>query len=286
VKESRVATERVIDGSAMARNIREEIRAEADQAAAQRGRRPGLAVVLVGDNPASATYVRSKTRAAREVGFQSWTHRRDAGIATTDLLALIETLNRDDQVDGILVQLPLPTHVDTDAVLEAIDPAKDVDGLTPANLGRLVAGRPGPVPCTPRGVMVLLERSGEPVTGRRAVIIGRSRLVGLPLAILLTRAGATVTVCHTRTVNLADEVRRADVVVAAAGVPHLVQGDWVRPDAVLVDVGISRHGDRLVGDVHPDARERCRRYTPVPGGVGPMTVAMLLKNTLEAFQRR
>jgi methylenetetrahydrofolate dehydrogenase (NADP+)/methenyltetrahydrofolate cyclohydrolase len=213
---------------------------------------------------------------------RSWTVRLPASSTTDDVVRAVEEANAAGDADGILVQMPLPPQVDANRVLDAVSPAKDVDGLTPASLGRLAAGLPGPRPCTPRGVMRLLDLAGEPVAGRRVVILGRSRLVGLPLALLMTHADATVTVCHSRTPDVAQAVRGADIVVAAVGRPRFVQPEWVADHMVLVDVGITRGPEGLVGDVHPAASARVRRWTPVPGGVGPMTVAMLLRNTVEA----
>jgi methylenetetrahydrofolate dehydrogenase (NADP+)/methenyltetrahydrofolate cyclohydrolase len=276
-----------IDGQAIAARLRAEVAAQA-AALRARGVAPGLAVVLVGDDPASAVYVRSKTRAAREAGVDVRDHKLPATTAQADLAALIAELNRAAEVDGILVQLPLPAPLDADAVLRALDPAKDVDGLHPTSLGLLAQGKPGFVPCTPRGCMRLLAEVGAELAGARAVVVGRSLLVGKPIALLLANANATVTLCHSRTRDLADEVRRADIVVAAVGRPELVRGDWIKPGAVVIDVGINRTAEgKLIGDVEfAAAAERARAITPVPRGVGPMTIACLLENTVQAARQR
>jgi methylenetetrahydrofolate dehydrogenase (NADP+)/methenyltetrahydrofolate cyclohydrolase len=269
---------RLLDGRALAARVRAEVAARV----ATRPRAPGLVVVLVGDDPASAVYVRSKDRAAREAGIGARTIRLPATTTEAALLAEIGTLNDDPIVDGILVQLPLPPGVRTEAVLDAIDPAKDVDGLTPTNAGLLASGRRGLVPCTPKGVMRLLAET--PLAGARAVVLGRSVLVGRPAAALLTAADATVTLAHSRTRDLVALCRRADVLVAAIGRPEMVRGDWIAPGATVIDVGINRLPDgRLVGDVaFEEAASVAGAITPVPGGVGPMTIACLLENTLEA----
>jgi methylenetetrahydrofolate dehydrogenase (NADP+)/methenyltetrahydrofolate cyclohydrolase len=275
-----------IDGKAVAARLRAEV-AEAAAGLRQRGVAPTLATVLVGDDPASAVYVRSKTRAAREAGVDVRDHKLPANATQAGLAAVIDRLNRDTEIDGILVQLPLPPALDADAVIGALDPAKDVDGLHPVSLGLLAQGRPSFVPCTPSGCMRLLREVGTELPGARAVVIGRSLLVGKPVALLLANASATVTLCHSRTRDLADEVRRADVVVAAIGRPELVRGDWIKPGAVVLDVGINRVAGALVGDVEfAVAAERARAITPVPGGVGPMTIACLLENTVMAARRR
>ncbi len=250
--------------------------------------RPGLVVVLVGDHPASAVYVRNKDRAAREAGLDARTIRLPADTGEAALLALVGELNADPAVDGILVQLPLPTHVPPRAVIEAIDPAKDVDGFHPLNVGRLSDGLAVLAPCTPRGVMKLLAHAGVALAGARAVVLGRSAIVGRPVASLLLAADATVTIAHSRTRDLAEMCRRAEVVVAAVGRPEMVRGDWIAPGAVVIDVGINRLADgRLVGDV---AYEECLGHagaiTPVPGGVGPMTIACLIENTVKASVAR
>jgi methylenetetrahydrofolate dehydrogenase (NADP+)/methenyltetrahydrofolate cyclohydrolase len=276
-----------IDGKAVAARLRAQVAGAALELRA-RGVAPTLAIVLVGDDPASAVYVRSKTRAAREANVDVRDHKLPATVAQAELVALVEQLGRDADVDGILVQLPLPAPLDVDAVIRAIDPAKDVDGLHPVSLGQLAQGKPGFVSCTPRGCMHLLAEVGAELAGARAVVIGRSLLVGKPVALLLANANATVTLCHSRTRDLADEVRRADVVVAAVGRPEMVRGDWIRPGAVVIDVGINRTAEgKLIGDVEfAAAAARARAITPVPGGVGPMTIACLLENTVLAARGR
>ena len=277
----------LIDGKAVAARVRAEVMQAASELRAT-GAAPTLAVVLVGDDPASAIYVRNKTRAAREANVDVRDHRLPATATQAELGALIDSLNRDSGVDGILVQMPLPPPLDPDAVVRALDPGKDVDGLHPANLGSLAQGRPRFVPCTPNGCMRLLREVDTQLDGARAVVIGRSLLVGKPIALLLSNANATVTMCHSRTRDLADEVRRADIVVAAVGRAELVRGDWIKPGAVVLDVGMNRKADgKLVGDVEfAAAAERARAITPVPGGVGPMTVAYLLENTVTAARWR
>jgi methylenetetrahydrofolate dehydrogenase (NADP+)/methenyltetrahydrofolate cyclohydrolase len=276
-----------IDGKAIAARLRAEV-ADAARALAEQGVVPTLAVVLVGDDPASAVYVRSKTKAAGEANVGVRDHKLPASTTQAELAALIETLNRDPGVDGILVQLPLPAHLSADAIIAAIDPAKDVDGLHPVSLGALAQGRPTLAPCTPSGCMRLLREVGAELVGARAVVLGRSLLVGKPMALLLNNANATVTMCHSRTRDLADECRRADIVVVAIGRAELVRGDWIRDGAVVLDVGMNRTAaGALVGDVdYAGAAERARAITPVPGGVGPMTIACLLENTVIAARKR
>lgn len=275
-----------IDGKRVAAAVRGEVRERVARLAAV-GVVPGLATVLVGDDPASHLYVGSKEKACEEVGMRSFGHRLGAGTAAADLLALVRDLGRRPDVHGILVQLPLPGHLDARAIIEALPPEKDVDGLHPINQGRLLAGEPGLRPCTPLGVMRLIAETGRPVRGARAVVVGRSLLVGKPVAMLLLEQHATVTMCHSRTVDLGGEVARADIVVAATGQAGLVRGGWVRPGAVVIDVGMNRGPDgKLCGDVEfAAARDRAAFITPVPGGVGPMTVAMLLANTVSAAER-
>jgi methylenetetrahydrofolate dehydrogenase (NADP+)/methenyltetrahydrofolate cyclohydrolase len=278
----------IIDGKAVAAAVRAEVRAEVDEL--QRAFRvsPGLATVLVGGDPASATYVRNKRKASADAGIASFPHELPAETRQEDLLALVHDLNARPDVHGILVQLPLPAHLDTNAVIDSIDPDKDVDGLHPWNQARLVLGRDGLRPCTPLGVMRLLDEVGLDLTGARAVVVGRSQLVGKPVAFLLLERHATVTLCHSRTRALGEEVGRADVLVAAIGRAEYIRGAWVKSGAVVIDVGINRGADgRLVGDVEfAAAQERAAHITPVPGGVGPMTVAMLLKNTVLATRRQ
>jgi methylenetetrahydrofolate dehydrogenase (NADP+) / methenyltetrahydrofolate cyclohydrolase len=278
----------VIDGKAVAAEVRERVAGEVQElAAASGGRTPGLATVLVGDDPASHVYVGNKRKQTEEVGMRSVHHGLEASASQEELLALIDELNADDAVDGILVQLPLPGQIDQDPVIASIDPAKDVDGLTAGSAGLLAQGRPGLVSCTPRGVMELLRHTGIEPEGAEAVIIGRSILVGRPLASLLLNANATVTVCHSRTRDLPGACRRADILVAAVGSPRLVKADWVKPGAAVIDVGMNRTDDGLVGDVDFDpVSEVAGAITPVPGGVGPMTIAMLLQNTVLAAKSR
>ena len=275
---------RLIDGGATAAALN----AITAKRIAEAGIEPRLAIVLVGEDPASAVYVRNKGRAARAAGVAADTIRLAAAASEAEVLGEVARLNADPAVDGILVQLPLPRPIRPQAVIEAIDPAKDVDGLTPANAGRLAGGSPFLVPATPLGVMKLLAAAGVPTAGRRALVIGRSRLVGRPLALLLTAADATVTLAHSRTRDLAAECRRAEILVAAIGRPELVRASWIGPGAVVIDVGINRRPDgRLAGDVATaEAAEVAAAITPVPGGVGPMTIACLLENTLTAALAR
>ncbi len=277
----------LIDGTAIAAKLRAEV---ATAAAALRARdiAPCLAVVLVGEDPASAVYVRSKTKAAREANVDVRDHKLPATTTQAELMALVAQLNRDPDVDGILVQLPLPAGLDSDAVIRALDPAKDVDGLHPVNLGYLAQGRPVFSPCTPKGCMRLLREVGAELSGARAVVIGRSVLVGKPIALLLANANATVTMCHSKTRDLPGETRRADIVIAAVGRPEMVRGDWIAEGAIVLDVGINRTAEgKIVGDVaFTEAAQRARAITPVPRGVGPMTIACLLENTVEAATRR
>jgi methylenetetrahydrofolate dehydrogenase (NADP+)/methenyltetrahydrofolate cyclohydrolase len=277
-------TARTIDGTAVAAALRAGIAARV----AALSYRPGLAVVLLGSDPASETYVRNKDKAATQAGIAAWTIRLPADTTPAALLERIETLNADPAVDGILVQLPLPPHIDAAAIVEAVDPAKDVDGFHPVNVGRLASGRPALVPCTPLGVMRLLAHENVTVAGARALVLGRSAIVGRPLVGLLLAANATVTVAHSHTRDLAAECRRADILVAAIGRPELVRGNWIMPGATVIDVGINRLPDgRLVGDVaFAEAAAVAGAITPVPGGVGPMTIACLLDNTVTAAERR
>jgi methylenetetrahydrofolate dehydrogenase (NADP+)/methenyltetrahydrofolate cyclohydrolase len=284
--ESRVRA-RTIDGKAVAAAVRERVRAEVAEYAGTAGRAPVLATVLVGEDPASQIYIRNKREACEEVGMGSRHHGLDADTSEGDLLARVAELGEDDGVDGILVQLPVPDQIDPDAVVAAIDPGKDVDGLTPLNAGLLAHGAPGLVPCTPAGVMELLRHEGVDLEGAEAVVVGRSKLVGVPVARLLLAANATVTMCHSRTRDLPAACRRADVLVAAVGVPRLLGADAVKPGAVVIDVGMNRTEDGLCGDVdYEAAAEVAAAITPVPGGVGPMTIAMLLFNTLAAARAR
>jgi methylenetetrahydrofolate dehydrogenase (NADP+) / methenyltetrahydrofolate cyclohydrolase len=301
-------TARVLDGT----KIRDEIFAELKDEIVRLGHegiRPGLAAVLVGENPASQLYVKSKIAACEQLGIVSGMHTPAASVTTEQMLRLVHDLNNDQAVDGILIQLPLPSQVDTKRVLEAVDPAKDVDGFHPVSLGRLVSGRPGLVACTPAGCMEILRRNNIPIEGANAVVLGRSDIVGKPMALLLMHANATVTICHSKTRDLPGVVRRADIVVAAMGRAGYVQADWIRPGAAVIDVGTNKvtdakqaesllrnfparlekfraKGSALVGDVHPDAVNTAGALTPVPGGVGPMTITMLMSNTVKAARLR
>ncbi|HET9641120.1 MAG TPA: bifunctional methylenetetrahydrofolate dehydrogenase/methenyltetrahydrofolate cyclohydrolase FolD [Allosphingosinicella sp.] len=282
-----------IDGRAFAAWLRDRVAGAVPAFTAGSGRAPGLAVVLVGDDPASQVYVRSKGRATVEAGMASFEHRLPDTASQEELLALVEQLNDDEAVDGILVQLPLPAGIDDKAVIEAIDPAKDVDGFSSVNAGRLAVGEAGLVPCTPLGCLMLLKKQLGDLAGLEAVVIGRSNIVGKPMAQLLLAENCTVTIAHSRTRDLPEVVRRADIVVAAAGRPELVRGDWLKPGATVIDVGINRvpggegGKDRLVGDVdYASAAEVAAAISPVPGGVGPMTIAVLLRNTLVAAHAR
>jgi len=278
---------RVIDGKAVAGAVRERVRSDVVAFAAEAGRVPTLATVIVGDDPASEIYVRNKHRACEEVGMRSVHHGLASETTEAELLELVAALRFDEEVDGILVQLPVPAHIDPDAVVAAIDPGKDVDGLTPLNAGLLAHGSPSLVPCTPSGVMELLRHEEVELEGTEAVVVGRSKLVGVPVARLLLAANATVTICHSRTHELAAVCRRADVLVAAAGAPRLLGADAVKPGAVVIDVGMNRLEDGLCGDVDFEpVAEVAGAITPVPGGVGPMTIAMLLVNTLQAARLR
>jgi methylenetetrahydrofolate dehydrogenase (NADP+)/methenyltetrahydrofolate cyclohydrolase len=277
----------LIDGKALAAKVKAGLKDEAAALLARYGRPPGIAVVRVGDDEASKIYVTSKEKTARELGFGSWHHHLEATTSQAALLELVQTLNRDPLVDGILVQMPLPRHVDATRVLEAIDPAKDVDGFHALNAGQLFQGRPALVACTPAGVMRMLQEIGFDPAGKRCVVVGRSNIVGRPMAMLLLNAHGTVTICHSRS-DVAAEVRRADLVVAAVGVARLVKGEWLQSGAVVIDVGQIRGPDgKLVGDVDFEScRERASWITPVPGGVGPMTIAMLMSNTVQAARAR
>src|SRR6266852_1258288 len=305
---SRGMTARILDGTRIRDQIFAELEMEIARLAAE-GIRPGLAAVLVGENPASQLYVKSKIAACEQLGLASWLHTPPASFTTVQMLHLVRDLNNDNAVDGILIQLPLPKQVDTKRVLEAVDPAKDVDGFHPVNLGHLVSGRPGLVACTPAGCMEILRRNGIVIEGANAVVLGRSDIVGKPMALLLMHANATVTICHSKTRDLPDVVRRADIVVAAMGKAGYVEAGWIKPGAAVIDVGTNRVTDRaeaerlfcnfperleklrtkgnaLAGDVHPDAINTAGALTPVPGGVGPMTIAMLMSNTVKAARLR
>jgi len=278
---------RVIDGKAVAAAVRDRVRGEVTAFEAEAGRAPTLATVIVGEDPASQIYIRGKHRACEEVGIGSVHHGLPAATTENELLELVGELGLDPEVDGILVQLPVPDQIDPDAVVGALEPGKDVDGLTPLNAGLLAHGTPALVPCTPAGAMELLRHEGVELEGAEAVVVGRSKLVGVPVARLLLAANATVTVCHSRSRDLEATCARADVLVAAAGVPRLLGADAVKPGAVVIDVGMNRLEDGLCGDVdYEAATERAGAITPVPGGVGPMTIAMLLVNTLQAARSR
>jgi len=287
VTESAPPAATVIDGRAVAARVRAAVAREVEAFVAASGARPGLATILVGGDAASQVYVGAKQKACAEVGVEGFDHRLPADAAAADLAALIAELGADDRVSGILLQLPLPSHLDGPAMTALIDPSKDVDGLTPVSAGLLTQGRPGLRPCTPLGVIELLDAHGIELEGAEAVVVGRSILVGKPVASLLLERNATVTVCHSRTRDLAAVCARADVLIAAVGVPRLVTADFVKPGAAVIDVGMNRTEDGLVGDVDFDAvSARAGFITPVPGGVGPMTIALLLRNTLAAARAR
>ncbi len=279
--------DKIIDGKLIAEKIRGEI-AVAVEGLKGKGVTPGLAVVLVGEDPASQVYVSMKKKACAAAGIFSDEHKLPAETTEAQLLALIDELNGDERIDGILVQLPLPKQINENKILEAISPKKDVDGFHPYNVGRLVTGNPLFRPCTPYGVMKMIEHTGLDLTGKEVVVVGRSNIVGKPVALMCLAQHATVTICHSRTKDLAAQVAKADVLIAAVGQPEMIKGAWVKPGAVVIDVGVNRVGEKkLVGDVEFDAAlERAGAITPVPGGVGPMTIAMLLYNTLESAKRR
>jgi len=279
-------TARILDGKAIAAELRADIRRRVERRLARGLRAPGLAVVLVGEDPASAVYVRNKRKACADCGFHSLVHELATDTPEADLVELVATLNHDANIDGILVQLPLPRHVNGRKVTEKIDPAKDVDGFHPYNVGHLALRMPLLRPCTPKGVMTLLGRTDEDLAGKDAVVIGQSNIVGRPMALELLDAGCTVTVCHSQTRDLADKVAMADIVVAAVGSPGIVPGNWIKPGAIVIDVGINRLPDgSLTGDVdYAEAARRASWITPVPGGVGPMTIVSLLENTLQAAE--
>ena len=301
-------TARILDGAKIRDEVFAELGTEIRRLAAD-GVRPGLAAVLVGENPASQLYVKSKIAACEQLGLASWLHTPPASVTTDRMLRLVQQLNADDAVDGILIQLPLPPQVDTKRILEAVDPSKDVDGFHPVSLGRLVSGRPGLVACTPAGCMEILRRNNIAIEGANAAVLGRSDIVGKPMALLLMHANATVTICHSKTRDLPDVLRRADIIVAAMGKAGYVHADWIKPGAAVIDVGTNRvtnpdeaarlfrnfparlekfqaKGAALVGDVHPDAVNIAGALTPVPGGVGPMTITMLMSNAVKAARLR
>jgi len=276
----------IIDGKAIAAKLRAEIAAKVKKLQTQ-GITPGLATVLVGEDPASEVYVRMKGNACQYVGMHSVKHTLPAETTEAELLALVDRLNNDPTIHGILVQLPLPKQINTDTVLEAIAPAKDVDGFHPYNVGRLMIGKPTFQPCTPYGIMVMLREAGVDLAGKEVVVVGRSNIVGKPVALMCLQQHATVTICHSKTRDLPSKVRAADVVIAAVGIPEMIKGEWIKEGAVVIDVGVNRIGEKkLVGDVEfAAAAQRASAITPVPGGVGPMTITMLLHNTLEAAQK-
>ena len=275
----------LIDGKKVAQEIRSAIGEEVAKLKASSGNVPGLATVLVGEDPASAVYVRSKNKICKELGFISLEHTLPENTGEKDLLALIDELNRNEAISGILVQLPLPKHIDSIKILEAIDPAKDVDGFHPESMGRLMMGTAVLAPCTPSGIIEMLDRYEVEIEGRHAVVLGRSNIVGKPVALLLLHRNATVTICHSRTKDLSTVTRTADILIAAVGRPNMVTGDMVKQGAVVIDVGINRVDGKLVGDVaFSEVEPKASLITPVPGGVGPMTIAMLMHNTLKAFK--
>src|SRR5882672_2169693 len=299
---------RILDGLKIRDEIFAELKLEVERLSAQ-GIRPGLAAVLVGENPASQIYVKSKIAACEQLGIASWLHTPPAGVSTDYMLQLVRDLNADDNVDGILIQLPLPSQTDSKRVLEAVDPAIDVDGFHPVSMGMLVSNRPGLVACTPAGCMEMLRRNKIPIEGANAVVLGRSDIVGKPMAFLLLHANATVTICHSKTRDLPDVIRRADILIAAIGKAGYVQPDWIKPGAAVIDVGTNKvtdaaeaaqllgnfperlekfrsKGNVLIGDVHPDAIQVAGALSPVPGGVGPMTITMLMSNTVKAARLR
>ncbi len=279
---------KIIDGKAVAQRLRQQICQQVDTLVAAGRRRPGLAVVLVGEDPASQVYVRNKKKACHEVGFADFSYELPADASEAEVLELIDRLNDHDEVDGILVQLPVPDQINPDKIIERIRPDKDVDGFHPYNMGRLATRNPQLAPCTPHGVMTLLAETGQPIRGRNAVVVGASNIVGVPMALELLNARATVTVCHSATQDLPAKVSEADILVVGVGIPEMIKGEWIKPGAIVIDVGINRLDDgRLVGDVEFEtAKDRAGWITPVPGGVGPMTIATLLENTLQAYRLR
>jgi methylenetetrahydrofolate dehydrogenase (NADP+)/methenyltetrahydrofolate cyclohydrolase len=291
-EENQMSTARLIDGNQISEELRDKVAAAAHEMRDFHHVTPGLAVILVGEDPASQVYVRNKNKRTIEAGMKSFEHKLPADISEEQLLLLIAGLNDDSEVHGILVQLPLPRHIDAQKVIEAIDPAKDVDGFHPVNVGRLASGGTAMVPCTPLGSMLMIKREIPDLAGKRAVVVGRSNIVGKPMAQLLLRESCTVTIAHSKTLDLPGECRRADILVAAVGRPEMIKGDWIKPGAVVIDVGINRinkpeGGTRLVGDVaFAEAVQVAGAITPVPGGVGPMTIAMLLRNTVVAAARQ
>lgn len=287
-----IQTGAVLDGTESAKLVREELATEIERFVGQGKRRPGLAVILIGDNPASQVYVKNKVLACKKAGIESFLHQLPGNIEANDVLKLISELNGRNDVDGILVQLPLPAGLPTDEILEAVEPSKDVDGLHTENMGLLFSGKKGLRPCTPRGIMVLLDRYKIAIEGKNAVVIGRSNLVGKPIAMMLLEKNATVKICHSKSPDLAKQAREADLLIVAAGRKEMIQADWIKPGAVVIDVGIHKEElengqSRLCGDVNFDQAKNVASFiTPVPGGVGPMTVAMLLSNTVQSYKGR
>ncbi len=287
-----IQTGAVLDGTESAKLVRQELATEIERLVGQGKRRPGLAVILIGDNPASQVYVKNKVLACKKAGIESFLHQLPGNVEANDVLKLISELNGRNDVDGILVQLPLPAGLPTDEILEAVEPSKDVDGLHTENMGLLFSGKKGLRPCTPRGIMVLLDRYKIAIEGKNAVVIGRSNLVGKPIAMMLLEKNATVKICHSKSPDLAKQAREADLLIVAAGRKEMIQADWIKPGAVVVDVGIHKEElengqSRLCGDVNYDQAKNVASYiTPVPGGVGPMTVAMLLSNTVQSYKGR
>lgn len=280
-------TAKLIKGPEVAASIREEIVAELAGLKEKTGMVPGLAVILLGEDPASKAYVGNKEKTSKQLGFYSEVHRLPAETSQDELLALIDRLNKDDRINGILVQLPLPDHIEEKAVIDAIVVEKDVDGFHPINVGNLMIGEESYIPCTPHGCLKMLEYINYDLKGKNAVVVGRSNIVGKPVALLLLQQHATVTICHSRTRDLPAVCREADVLVVAVGKPEMITGEMIKPGAVVIDVGINRVDDKLVGDVHFDSAQQVASYiTPVPGGVGPMTITMLMLNTLESFKRK
>lgn len=278
----------IISGKEVALKVRERIKNEVEELVAKTGKRPGLAVIIVGEDPASQVYVRNKAKGCEEVGFHSEVYRLPEQTEMSELLALINKLNNDENIHGILCQLPLPKHLDETEVILAIDPNKDVDAFHPVNTGKIMIGNYSFLPCTPAGVMELIASSGVDISGKECVVVGRSNIVGKPQAMLLLQKNGTVTICHSRTKNLAETTKRADILVVAVGRPNFITGDMIKEGAIVVDVGINRMDDgKLVGDVHFESAEKVASYiTPVPGGVGPMTITMLLQNTLTAAKQQ
>ena len=274
----------IIDGKKIAQDLRLKIKSKVDGF----DKKPGLAVILVGDDPASAVYVRNKDNACKEVGLYSEKINKSADITQDELLNEIKRLNNDDKINGILVQLPLPKHLDANLVIETISPEKDVDGFHSENIGKLMQNKPYLRPCTPKGVMTMLATTGVDLTGKDCVVVGASNIVGRPMAMELLNARATVTICNSKTQNLSKKLQQADIIVAAVGIPQMIQGDWIKPDAIVIDVGINRlDSGKLVGDVDfESAKDKASWITPVPGGVGPMTIATLLENTLTAYEEK